>query len=302
MSTSRIATALAAGFFASTASVWSSPSAGVSRPAAATQESLFPEKAAALQDSAWPPSGVSAMKGPVDIAVRLERTSTGAKRLVVEKKDTFVHLQYRDVASAGPDWASIELRAGDKAPKGDVAVWESTDPRTLTTTRGLVRFSLAEGAPVEAEAATPPEMGPRDDSPLRTCQSIRDGASGFAVFCSIPGKSSSVRAIRPTSAHPLAAAWVWDVPRAGKLGATRFVRVDLPLTPGGAESGAIAFVHGGKGIVIRADATWPSAAEPASLLFTESSRTQPLSPSFSWAAAEAAARAAADAAAKKKSR
>ena len=63
---------------------------------------------------------------------------------------------------------------------------------------------------------------------------------------------------------------------------------------------AIAFVHGGKGIVIRADATWPSATEKASLLFTEASRTQPLSPEFSWAAAEAAARAAADKAAKKK--
>lgn len=284
MSTSRLAVALAAGFFASTASVWSAPHAGgdPKAGAAAPTSPFAAPKTERIQNTAWPPAGVVATSAPADVAVRLERTSTGARRLVVEKTGTFVHLQYREVASAGPDWAAIELRAGDKAPPADVAVWESSDPRTLATTRGLVRFSLSEGARPEAELAEPPKGGPRNDSPVRTCQSIRDVTAGFAVLCSVSMATSGVRAIRPTSAHPLAAAWVWDVPKAGKQPASRFVRIDLPLDPGGAESAAIAYVHGGRGVVVRADATWPSSREPQALLFTEASRSQPVSPSFSW--------------------
>ena len=286
MSTSRIAVALCAGFCASTASIWPSLHNGPSKPGAATPPAVFQAaaKSASPADVPWPPPGAVPSKRTPDVAYRLERTSTGARRLVVEKTGTFMHLQYRDVASAGPDWASIELRPGDRAPASDLAVWESTDPRTLVTSRGTVVFSLAEGAPITAFATDFPHEGPRDDTPLRTCQSIEDVAKGYVVFCSIPGKAPGVRAIRPTSAHPLQAAWVWDVPRTGKLAATRFVRIDLPLQPGGAESGAIAFVHGGKGIVVRADATWPSSSEPPALVFTEGSRTQPVSPLFNWAA------------------
>ncbi|MFO0590077.1 MAG: hypothetical protein U0441_21225 [Polyangiaceae bacterium] len=285
MSTSRFAVALCAGFCASTASVWPSLFTGPSKPGAATPPAVFPAAAqSASPAEAWPPAGAVPSKRTPDVKYRLERTANGARRLVVEKTGTFMHLQYRDVASAGPDWASIELRPGDRAPKGDVAVFESTDPRTLATSRGVVSFSLAEEAPLSAYEIERVKEGPRSDSALRTCQSIESVGKGYVVFCSIPGKAPGVRAIRPTSAHPLEAAWVWDVPRAGKLAATRFVRIDLPLQPGGAESGAIAFVHGGKGVVIRADATWPSASEPQALLFTEASRTQPVSPFFSWAA------------------
>ncbi len=285
MSTSRLAVALTAAFFASTASVWPSPHVGADPKAGVSSAPVSPfeaAKSAPVTPGVWPPAGVVATKTPADVAVRLERTNTGARRLVVEKTGTFVHLQYHDVASAGPDWAAIELRAGDRAPEGDVAVWESSDPRTLATTRGLVRFSLKEGARPEATLAEAPAAGPRDDSAVRTCQSIQDGDSGFAVLCHVSMATSGVRAIRPTSAHPLAAAWVWDVPKAGKQKASRFVRIDLPLTAGGAESGAIAYVHGGRGVVVRADATWPSSREPKALLFTEASRTQPVSPTFSW--------------------
>lgn len=285
MSTSRLVLALAAGFFASTASIWPSlHTGGGAAPggAAAPTSPFATAQTAPLADAAWPPAGVVATSAPAEIGVRLERTSTGARRLVVEKTGSFMHLQYRDVASAGPDWAAIELRAGDRAPEADVAVWESSDPRTLATTRGIVRFSLKEGARPEAVLAEAPAPGPRDDSPVRKCQSIQDGDAGFAVLCSIGMATSGVRAIRPTSAHPLAAAWVWDVPKAANQPASRFVRIDLPLTAGGAESGAIAYVHGGRGVVVRADATWPSAREPKALLFVESSRSQPLSPSFSW--------------------
>jgi hypothetical protein len=84
------------------------------------------------------------------------------------------------------------------------------------------------------------------------------------------------------SAHPLAGAWVWDLPKVGKAAGPRFVRIDLPLSPGAAEAGAIAYVHAAKGFVVRADATWPSQSETPALIFTETSRTQPVSPFFSW--------------------
>lgn len=280
MSTPRLAVAAAAAFFASTASVWPTPH--VAGPGAASIPAIQKPPVAPAAEPAWPPPGVNVTAEAASIDVRLERTSTGARRLVVEKKGTFMHLQYREVGSAGPDWASLELRTGDRAPKADVAVWESTDPRTLATTRGVVQFSLLSADRPEARMAEAPRPGPEDGTAVRKCQSIEDGSRGFAVLCAVTMKTSGVRAIRPTSAHPLAAAWVWDLPKSGKTPASRFVRIDLPLTPGGAESGAIAYVLGGKGVVVRADATWPSRAEAPSLLFTEASRSQPVSPTFSW--------------------
>ncbi len=291
MAAPRIATALAATFFASTASVWPSlnthSNASKDPPVPGAQSPFAARADAARAEVSWPPPGVhEAREGAAEAnapVARLSRTSTGAHRLVVEKTGTFVHLRYREVASAGPDWAAIELRPGDRAPEADVAVWESTDPQTLATRRGLVRFSLAKGAAPEIAAAQEPRPGPQSTSRVRACQAHEDGASGFAVVCRIGHETSGVRAIRPTAAKPLSGAWVWDVPGPGKKGkATRFVRFDLPLSPGSAESGALAYVHAGKGVVVRADATWASATETPSLLFTETSRAQPVSPSFSW--------------------
>lgn len=275
--TPRIAVAAAAAFGAMVSSVAPSQHAPPMRPALAITPA--PEHKQAKTDAAWPPSHLE-KTGPGDVTARIERTSTGAYRLVVEKTGDFVHLQYREVGSAGPDWASIEMREGDRAPKGDVAVWEHTDPRTLVTSRGTVRFSLREGTASDISAALPPRSGPIDTGTLRTCQSHEDLAAGYAVVCHV--EKQGVRAIRPTSSHPLAAAWVWDLPKSGKVRASSFVRIDLPLSAGGAEAGAIAYVHGGKGFLVRADATWPSAEEPTALLFSENSRKQPVSDSFTW--------------------
>lgn len=293
MSAPRLGVALAATFFASTASVWpslntnSDPSKEASSAGAV---SPFPARAAKAAEPAWPPPGVreitqesaDSAASEERPAARLERTANGAHRLVVEQTGTFVHLRYREVASAGPDWAALELRSGDRAPKADVAVWESTDPRTLATRRGFVRFSLEQGSRPETAPAEPPRPGPRSVSPVCACQAHEDGASGFAVVCSISNETSGVRAIRPTAAKPLSGAWVWDLPNRGKVKGSRFVRFDLPLSPGGAEAGALAYVHAGKGVVVRADATWASVSETPSLLFTEVSRAQPVSPTFSW--------------------
>jgi len=289
MSASRTAVALAAAFFASTASVWP-PHEGTRAPDARADHHAAASLPAARvlaqtkAETVWPPPGVKPSTTPADVAARLELTATGAHRLVIEKPGTFVHVGYREVAAAGPDWAAIELRAGDRAPKDDVAVWESTDPSTLATTRGVVRFSLARGAKPEATVAEAPRPGPRDTSKVRDCRAHDDGESGFAVVCRITMETSGVRAIRPASLKPLAGAWVWDVPRLGKAPAARFVRIDLPLSAGGAEAGAIAYVHGIRGVVVRAEATWPSRDEAPALLFTETSRAQPTSPTFTWAA------------------
>src|SRR5262245_13007394 len=249
MSTPRIAVALTAAFFASTASVFPGPhvKGPAKDPQAPLPAAAFHAPAPARAEVAWPPPNVrEAASAHADVEARMELTSRGSHRLVVEKKGSFVHVQYREVESAGPDWAAIELRAGDRAPKGDVAVWESTDPQSLVTQRGVVRFTLSDNSKPEAVAAEPPRLGPRDVSAVRTCQAHEDGASGFAIVCRISSLTSGVRAIRPVSAHPLAGAWVWDLPKAAS--GARFVRIDLPLSAGGAEAGAIAYVHGAKGV------------------------------------------------------
>ena len=313
MSASRIAVALTAAFFASTASVWPGPGPDAKHAPARAEAgavTMLPGArgaAPAQAEVAWPPASMKATDEATDVTARLELTATGAHRLVVDKKGAFVHVRYREVVAAGPDWAAIELRSPERAPRapaakagapgasagarggaqrapeGDVAIWESTDPATLVTSRGLVRFSLADGARPEVTAAEAPRPGPRNTSPVRACQGHDDGESGFAVVCRITLETSGVRAIRPASAKPLAGAWVWEVPRAGKTAGARFVRIDLPLSPGGAEAGAIAYVHGARGVVVRAEATWPARDEAPALLFTETSRNQPTSPFFNWA-------------------
>lgn len=299
MSTSRFFVALAAAFGALTTSVLPGRQAA-SGPGASGHSSVGPEigrdapgaaaspRAAERETAApWPPALTA--EGPADIEARLEMTANGARRLVVQQTGTFMHLRYREVTSGGPDWAAIELRPGDKPPPADVAVWESTDPHTLVTRRGLVRFSLQGDSRPEASLSRAPDLGPRAAGKLHTCQSHADGESGFAVVCRIGKGPSGVRAIRPASKKPLSRAWVWDVPRPSrgadtKTRAERFVRLDLPLSPGGADGGALAYVHGGRAIVLHADATWPSAEEPPGLVLTEASRAQPVSPFFDWGA------------------
>ncbi|MBK8254673.1 MAG: hypothetical protein IPK82_18670 [Polyangiaceae bacterium] len=308
------AVGLAVLFCASTLSVWSSLNTGnVQNDSKATKEAVSPflgpqsEKA----NSVWPPAGVMELAKDKaaqsdalnDMGVRLEKTANGAQRLVVEKKGAFVHLAYREVASAGPDWAAIELRAGDNPPESDAAVWEYTDPVSLATTRGLAHFSLsstrgdsdspraqtaARGEPSQQDKAPflalaqAPIPGPRSVRNGRDCQSHQDGASGFVVLCAVKERISHVRAVRLTAAKPLTGAWVWEVPRASKLEHLRLVRFDLPLLPGRAEAGAFSFVQGGKGFVLRAEAAWAAETETPTLLFTEQSRAQPISPFFAW--------------------
>lgn len=289
MASSRIAIALAATFFASNASVWPNlnTNSGASKDIAPAASSPFSERRA--EPLSWPPPGVVALsedsahsEAASLPAARMERTSTGAHRLVLEKKGAFVHVAYHQAVSAGPDWAAIELRAGERAPERDVLVWESTEPETLETRRGLVSFSLAPGAKLEVRPAAAPKAGPSSAAGARACQSHDDGASGFVVTCRVGQGPHTVRAIRPTAEKPLSGAWVWDVPGRPKGKALRLVRLDLPLAPGGADVGALSFVHGGKGVVVRADATWASAKEEPALTFTEMSRSQPVSSFFSW--------------------
>lgn len=340
MSTPRIAVAFAAAFFASIASVWPTPhlpgSRGAAEPGRESGSLLAGGGTAEGRGSpfrgggaesreverAWPPPGLTAASASsgagAGVTARLELTASGAHRLVVEKAGTFVHLRYREVTSAGPDWASIEMRAGTRAPADDVAVWEHTDPQTLVTARGTVRFSLKAGGGAGAEpevvAAVSPKAATRSDSAVRTCQSFEDGDSGFAVVCKVAPSTSSVRAIRPVSPRPLAGAWVWEEPvvfvtpkpapppsgpfqiavkrapdpkpvrvasKPPLLG-SRFVRIDLPLSVGAADVGAFSFTHGGKGFVVRAEAQWPSAGEAPTLLISETSRVQPQGSSSFW--------------------
>lgn len=309
------AVGLLALFCTSTLSVWSSLNGTHSHDdSQPTKEATSPFSAPQSEKSnlIWPPPGVVEL--PADKAssqdaalhemgVRLEKTANGAERLVVEKKGAFVHLAYRDVVSAGPDWAAIELRAGDNPPESDVAVWEYTDPESVATTRGLAHFSLSStrGASDSSRVPAPqiparsqqdkapfltlaqaPLPGPRSVRNGRDCQSHQDGASGFAVVCAVRERISHIRAARLTAPKPLMGAWVWEVPRASKREQMRLVRFDLPLSPGRAEAGAFSFVQGGKGFVLRAEAAWAAETETPTLLFSEQSRTQPVSPFFAW--------------------
>lgn len=248
-------------------------------PPAASPE---PERAAEVP---WPPPEVREVEAPArvpdDVRLEVAPLAGGGVSIRVARPGHLVALRHRGAANAGRDWAGIELRTppGAAAPERDALVWEATEPRGLSTIRGLVRL---EGGAARLALAEPPKRGPglaggtaRDkarDPKARAhdCVSHGDGAGGFVVICRLGREARAARAVNVTGARPLESAWIVD---AGK-GQGAVARLELPRGAALAEARALTYVRGLEGVVVRAEATWLPGAEPT-LLLAEARRAQP---------------------------
>jgi hypothetical protein len=250
MSASRFAVTLVAAFGALTTSVQPAPDkpprlperrAG-DRAGCPSRPTRARGRSTRRASTPWPPALTA--DGPADIEARLELSANGARRLVVQQTGTFMHLRYREVTSGGPDWAAIELRTGDKPPSGGRRRVGVDGPPTRSSPAEGSCGSRSPGAP--APRRRPPRLPSSGRGP--EARSTRASRTPTAS----PGSRScaaSERAPRgcgrsgPRARSRSPGRGSGDVPRTVKSAdpkarAERFVRIDLPLAPGGADGGS----------------------------------------------------------------
>lgn len=270
MSAPRFATIFAAAFFASGVSI--NPAVRATdrpvrhRPAIAADRAVITEPRDTVESLDTPP--------PADVAVEITPDPRGGHRIVLRRPGFLVSLRHESARAAGDDWSAIHLTAqpGQNAGR-DRLVWETTNPTTLATTRGLVSLTLSGGSMRAAlSSARDPEPAGAWKSKRATCAAHRDGLGGFTVLCRFAKGVQHVGVANVTGARALDDAWI-------TAGSSPIVRLDLPRRPGGAEGRVIGFTSGRSGIALRAEASFPEG-EAATLLLEESERVQPLAPAF----------------------
>ncbi|EYF02771.1 hypothetical protein [Chondromyces apiculatus] len=209
---------------------------------------------------AWPPAEVGEVSGevPGDVTLEASPLAGGGVSVRVTREGHLVALRHRDTASAGRDWAALELRTapGAASPGSAVLVWEATELRTLETVRGLVKV---DGDAARLVPSAPPKRGASlsDPAKVHDCVSHRDGAGGFVVLCRLGREARRARAVNVTGSRPLEGAWVVDEP----LGRWRVARLELPRGEALAEGRAITYVRGVEGVVVRAEVVWGAGGD-----------------------------------------
>lgn len=206
---------------------------------------------------------------PADLRVEALPDGRGGHRVAIRRAGFLVSLRSEGARAAGDGLAAINLASPKGARAGRARlIWETTDPVTLQTTRGLLRVEVRDGEAVTSLAsATPPEPAGQWKSKRATCAAHRDGFGGFTVICRFAKGTQHLGVANVTGAHALEDAFITSGP-------VPLARLDLPRREGGAEGRIIGFSSGLTGVALRAEATFPEG-EPGALLLEESERAQP---------------------------
>jgi hypothetical protein len=162
----------------------------------------------------------------------------------------------------GGSTATLAIPRGAEADASIVI--ETTHARTLATTRALVHLDAS--SKVTAHLAEPPETKPADERLLHACRSHDDGFGGLSVLCRVDAEVN-------------AASVTGEDPREGvvaMVGRTSLVRFDFDAARGSADSKMIAYNARGKGVVVRAEASFLEGEAAPSLAVLSAERAQPV--------------------------
>lgn len=143
--------------------------------------------------------------------------------------------------------------------------WETTATTTLETVRGQLAWSGDGESADLSDAVLPPEAATRK-GPFHACRGVHDGEGGFTVACKVdtPAAAAAVESVEASEG-------VWSM-----LGYDRtFVRFDLPMTGDGAVSKVIGFEKGGRGTLVRVEASRAPGEDQALLAIGDADRSQP---------------------------
>jgi hypothetical protein len=214
---------------------------------------------------------------PRDLAIRVTSTADATK-VEVRRPGELVVVRHGDERVGGASGATLEI----EDPRADELVLiETTRPKTLATTRVVVRLGPKErsggtGAPFVARLAEAPRIVARDERAQHTCRAHDDGLGGFAVLChtrtqpnaaSVTGDDAHENVFTMTGAPDLAA---------GASGPSSLVRFDLDARRDSVDAKMLAYNSRGKGVIVRAEASFlPGEASPSLALLSDG-RAQPV--------------------------
>jgi hypothetical protein len=197
--------------------------------------------------------------------VRVERAGTG-NRVRVERPWFVVAVRHGEARLVKYDTASIDV--GLAGTEATPIVWETTNPKTLETTRGTIRVDGAGEAHVALAEAPPPVA--EDTRRGHRCRAYEDGAGGFTVLCS----TGPIAVVKRLGA---------DGPLTGAFRQGDFVRLDLVAQPERPDAFVVAYTEGNTNsrVVIRAEASLVAGEEQPSIALLSAERGQPAQVRFS---------------------
>jgi hypothetical protein len=192
--------------------------------------------------------------------VRVERDGSGLHVKAV-RQGFLVALRRAGARAVGDGTARLDVGTGGtgEAP----VVWETTQVKTLETTRGTI--DVGGGGEVRVAAVGVPPAVAEEGKRGHRCRAHEDGSGGFAVVC----QTGAIAAARHVSS---------DAPQDGltMVREGTFVRLDLPAPVGRPEAFAIAYVDGFSRVVIRAEASMVAGEAKPSLALVSAARVQPM--------------------------
>lgn len=196
---------------------------------------------------------------PSDLKVTVRKTAKGPIVSFLRTGHVVALKQGKDrwVGLSRLDWTP-------KPGQPPTLVWETTSAKTLETVRGEVTWS-GEDTKVAVQNATLPAATLSEAAAQHACRAHGDGAGGFVVVCRVDGAAA-------------AAAVEGDDPRKGvwsQAGTSTMVRFDIPMEGDGIDTKVLGYEKGGRGVIVRVEASRAPGEAAPSLAILSDSRVQP---------------------------
>jgi hypothetical protein len=207
-----------------------------------------PERAAPAEE---------AIEVPKDLQISVRATPKG-RTLVVRRKGHLVTVR------AGHDRKTGMHEATWPAGGAAKLVWETTDTKTLETTRGELAWDGSGEAPAARSAAVLRAVS-REAKGAHACQAYGDGATGFVAVCRVDGQAAAASV---ESKDPREGVWALGGP-------TTLVRLDLPMEGEGVDTKVIGYEKASGGVLVRVEASRAAGEKAALLAIGSDSRAQP---------------------------
>lgn len=154
-------------------------------------------------------------------------------------------------------------QGGGDGQSAEALAWESTSPRTLETLRGRLSVG-ADGAAAVSDTVRAYVVS-EDAKAHHRCAGHEDGEGGFVVLCRVEGAAAAASV---DGGDPRQGVW-------SLAGETTLVRLDLPMSGDGAAARVLGYEKGGKGVLVRAEASRAPGEAEAVLALGSDDRAQP---------------------------
>lgn len=239
------------------APVEQAPSAEQGVPADALSAAMASPAVSAADMAPPAPSEGDAVPAPADLKITVRETRQG-RVLQVRRHGHLIAVRSSGERRVGMHEIDWPVRAD-----GGEITWEATNAKTLETLRG--RVTVGEGGEVTIENTIRASVVSDDARPSHRCLGHADGAGGFVVLCRVdgPAAATSVDGKDPRQG-------VWSL-----AGDRTLVRFDLPMTGDGASARVLGYEKGGKGVLVRVEASRAPGEIAAVLAIGSDSRSQP---------------------------